>query len=85
MPYSNRALARGVLAGPGLELGDEQRGRDVALLEGPADAEQVVPVLSDEVDLDVMLKQRARPRPALVVTGRMGPPELFLGELGDAG
>jgi len=74
-----------VLAGAGLELRDEQRGRDVASLEGPADAKQVIPVLGDQVDLDVVLEKRARQRPPLVVGGRTGPPERFLGELGDAG
>jgi hypothetical protein len=74
-----------VLAGARLEPGDEQRSRDVAPLEGSADAQQVIPVLGDEVDLDVVAEQRAGPRPTLVVRGRMGSPELFLAEFGDAG
>ncbi len=35
-------LGQGVLSGAGLQLGDEQRRRDVAQLEGATDADQIV-------------------------------------------
>ena len=57
----------------------------MAEFERPADTEQVFPVLFDEVDLGVVLQQRAGVRPAAVVAGGVGPPQAFLGELGDPG
>ena len=76
-------LGQRVLPGAGLELGDQQRGGDVALFERRADPEQVVPLRVDQGDLGVVLEQRARQGPSLVVAGRPGPVELFLGELRD--
>lgn len=76
LPYSTRApgFGQGVLAGAGLEAGDEQGGGDVAEFEGPGDAQQVVPVLGDQVDLGVLGEERPGGRPALVVGGGLGPP-----------
>jgi hypothetical protein len=70
----DQSFGQRVLARAGLESGDEQGGRYVALLEGPGDAQQVVPVLGDEVDLGVVGEQRPRQRPMLVVSCRLGPP-----------
>jgi hypothetical protein len=42
-------------------------------------------VLGDEVGLGVVAEQRSGERPTLVMGHWMGSPELFLGELGDAG
>ena len=67
----DQGFGQGVLAGAGLELGYEQGGRYVALLEGPSDAQQVVPVLGDQVDLGVLGEERPGGRPVLV-----GPPLL---------
>jgi len=78
-------FGQGVLAGPGLEPGDEQGGGDVAEFQGPADADQVVPVFGDEVDLGVVVEEGTGFRPGAVVPGRVGSPEAFLGQLGDAG
>ena len=66
-------LGERVLARAGLELGDQQRGGDVALFERAADPQQVVPVRVDQVDLGVVFEQRPRSRPLLVVAGRAGP------------
>lgn len=74
-----------MLAGPGLKLGHEQGGRDVAEFEGAGDAQELVPVLGDEIDLGVVVEERACPGPAGVATRRMGAPELPLGEFGDPG
>jgi hypothetical protein len=42
----DEGLGQGVLAGASLEAGDKQGGRDAAQLEGPRNAQQVVPVLA---------------------------------------
>lgn len=47
----DQGFGQGVLAGSGLEAGHEQGGRDVAGPDGPGDAEQVVPVPVDHLDL----------------------------------
>ncbi len=57
----------------------------MAKLERSPDPDQVVPVLGDETDLGVVAEQGPGLGPLLVVAGGVGPPELFLGELGDAG
>ncbi len=57
----------------------------MALFERPADPDQVVPVLGGEGDLGVVAEQGPGLGPLLVVAGGVGPPELFLGERGDAG
>ncbi len=72
-----------MLAGAGLKLGDQQRGGDVALFERGADSQQVVPLRVDQVDLGVVLEQRTRPWPCLVVASRARPVELFLGQFRD--
>jgi len=66
-----------------LKLGDQQRGGDVALFERGADPQQVVPLRVDQVDLRVVLEQRTRQRPCLVVASPARPVELFLGQLRD--
>ena len=40
-------LGEGVLSGTGLRPGDQQCGRDVAVEQGAADAEQIVPIFGD--------------------------------------
>jgi len=79
LPYSSSALASG-LPRSGLESGDQQRRGDVPEFQRSADPHEVFPVLVDDVNLGVVLEQRARQRPALVVAGRVGAPELLLGD-----
>ena len=46
-------FGQGVLAGARLQPRRQQRGGDVAELERAGDAEQLVPVLVDQIDLGV--------------------------------
>ena len=55
----DKGLCQWVLAGAGLEAGHEQGGRDITEFERPADPQQVVPVLSDQVDLGMLGKKGA--------------------------
>lgn len=57
----------------------------MAELERASDADQVVPVLVDQVDLGVVGEEGAGFRPGAVVAGGVGSPEPFLSELGDPG
>ena len=72
-------FGEGVLAGAGLQAGDEQGGGDMAEQQRPTDPLQIVPVLGDQVGVGAVGEQRPGQRPALVVPAGMGPPQLFLG------
>jgi hypothetical protein len=67
-----------VLARASLELGDQQRCRDVPQFQRGSDPAQVFPGLVDQVDLGVVLEQRARERPAFVMAGCVRAPEPLL-------